>query len=108
MSIWADINRRSQGIQTRKENKEKLDLNENAWLVEQIGLKLKSFKVDVGKCLPIKMMHIVVLTKTRYAKIKTVTCASVVHSDGSRDFCSSENISKIIKCVGDDEFVSIN
>lgn len=104
MSIWGDIHRRANGIQKRKE-----DILLDTVLEEKIGHRLREFKVGPGQCTPLMIMSILVFDiQTRYISLKTVTCASVVHSDGSRDFCSRENISKIIECVGNGELVSIN
>lgn len=106
MSVWADMHRRSTGVQERKENRK--EVYENAWLAEEVGLKLKSFKVYPGGCPPIKMVYVLVRNKSGYVSMKSALCASVTHSDGSRDFCSSQNIGKIIECIGDGEFLGIN
>lgn len=106
MSVWADMHRRSTGVQERKEDQK--EVYENAWLAEEVGLKLKSFEVYPGGCPPIKMMYVLVRNKSGYVSMKSVLCASVIHSDGSWDFCSSRNIGEIIKCIGDGEFWGIN
>ena len=102
MSIWADIHRRSNGIQYRKED-------ECLKIIESIETKLKSMKVGPGLEPPLRMFILVVKNKdTGEYTVKSQLGASIFHPDGSRDYCSDQNISNILKTIGDDELITLH
>ena len=102
MSIWANIHRRSNGIQYRKEDK-------YLRIIESIETKLKSLKVGPGLNHLLRMFILVVKDKdTGEYKITSLLCESIFHPDGSRDYCSNQNISNILKTIGDDELITIH
>lgn len=108
MSIWADMHRRSNGVQERKENKVK-EWDVPLRIIKSIENKLKSLKVGPGLEPPVRMFILVVKNKdTGESKVKSQLCSSIFHYDGSRDYCSYQNISNILKTIGDDELITLH
>ena len=86
MSVWADIHRRSNGVQERKEDK----------LATQIRKLLKESIVAPDKNGPIKRFFALIQTPDNKASTYTITFTAIEHPDGSRDFYSEENVSKFM------------
>ena len=89
MSVWGDIRKRANGSEIKKED-------EYLTKIENMVKDALSIQVGQPDVAPIRMFFIDVLKESEDIIRYSITLMAVIHADKTRDFCSEENVEKVM------------